>query len=151
MGDIIKNFQARSATGEKPRLLKFYFDTGSPRTFVKKSAALDMKDVAKLSAPVIFSGLGNGRFEATHIVSLRLKLLGIWVPHLCYVVPDEVLDPEYDVLLGHDFMQIYDIRVRPRQKDVAIRRNALKMALKGRSVYTTAKSTRHEVRLRLVV
>ncbi len=134
MGDIIKNFQARSAAREKTRSLRFYFDTGSPRTFMKRSVALKMKEVAKLSEPNVFFGLGDGSFKATHMVSLKIKLLDMWVPHLCYVVDDEVLDPGYDVLLGHDFMQIYDIEVKPKQKEVVIRKEALKMALKVRSV-----------------
>ena len=134
MGDIIKRFSARSGSGEKSMPLRFYFDTGSPRTFVKKSTASRMKGVAAIPQPQAFWGLGDGQFKATHIVSLEVKLLDIWVPHLCYVVPDKVLDPGYDVLLGHDFMQIYDIESRPRQKDVSIRKDALRMALNVRSL-----------------
>ena len=132
MGDIIKSFRIRSAVTEKPRSLRCYFDTGSPRTFVKESIALDMKGVAKLPAPNVFHGLGNGSFKATHIIRLEIRLLGIWVPHLCYVVSDDVLDPDYEVLLGHDFMQIYDIQVKPKQRDILVRKEALKMALKVR-------------------
>lgn len=132
MGDIIKKYQVRSSVKEKPKFLRLYFDTGSPRTFIKQSIALNMKDVAELSYPKIFHGLGNGQFGATHVISLEVKLLNIWVPHLCYVVPDEILDPDYDVLVGHDFMQIYDIHVRPKQREVEIRKEALKMALRVR-------------------
>lgn len=132
MGDIIKKYQVRSTAKEKPRRLKFYFDTGSPRTFLKQSIAAQLQDTAALTEPMTFTGLGDGSFSATHMVSLKVKLLGIWVPHLCYVVPDDVLGTDYDVLLGHDFMQIYDIHVRPRQREVDIRKEALRMALKVR-------------------
>lgn len=91
-----------------------------------------MKAVARLPEPRAFQELGDGKFKATHMMPLEVKLLNLWVPHLCYVVPDEVLEPHYDVLLGHDFMQIYDIQVRPKRKDVSMRRNALKMGLKVR-------------------
>ena len=132
MGDIIISLPTRSVTGKKPRAFRLYFDTGSPRTFVKESVARNLKEFAKLSKPIIFSGLGDGSFKAISIMSLEIRLLNIWVPHLCYVVKDKVLDPEYDVLLGHDFMQIYDIQVKPKQKDIIVRREALKMALKVR-------------------
>lgn len=135
MSDIIKKFVSRSVPAEKSRLLRFYFDTGSPRTFVKQSVASAMKDISKLYKPEIFHGLGDGDFYATHIVRLQIKLLGLWVPHLCFVVPDEVLDPNYDVLLGHDFMQIYDIQVRPKQNKIIIKKESLKMALKVRRYY----------------
>lgn len=132
MGDIIKSFPVRSASAEKPRLLKFYFDTGSPRTFIKQSATNGMRGLAKLPDPKTFHGLGNGHFKAGFMASIEIRLLGIWVPHLCYVLPDEILDPDYDILLGHDFVQIYDIQINPRQKDILIRKNALRMALKVR-------------------
>lgn len=92
-----------------------------------------MQALVSLPEPNVFYGLGNGNFQATHIIRLEVKLLNIWVPHLCYVVSANVLDPGYDVLLGHDFMQIYDIQVKPKQKQVVIWKEALKMALKVRS------------------
>lgn len=134
MGDIIKKFEVRSTTKEKARRLRLYFDSGSPRTFIKLSPASRMHSIAELAEPRSFQGLGNGRFQATHVADIEVKLLGIWVPHLCYVVPDELLDPDYDILLGHDFMQIYDIRLQPRQKNILVRKEALKMALKVRSL-----------------
>ncbi len=91
-----------------------------------------MKGLAKLPEPKAFHGLGNGRFKATSMASIEIRLLGLWVPHLCYVLPDEVLDPDYDILLGHDFMQIYDIQINPQQRDIIVRKNALKMAMKVR-------------------
>lgn len=132
MGDIIKSYLVRSSSKEKSRVLKFYFDSGSPRTFVKYSAVADTRGIAVLPEQAKFYGLGNGGFYATHCINLELKLLDIWVMYLCYVVPDDVLDEGYDVLLGHDFMQIYDIQLKPRQREVVIRKEALKIALKVR-------------------
>jgi hypothetical protein len=132
--DAIRKYRVRSSPKEKPKLLNLYFDTGSPRTFIKQSIALKMKDVAELTLPKIFHGLGNGEFAATHITSLEIQLLNMWVPHLCYVVPDDVLDPSYDILLGHDFMQIYDIHVKPKQREVVMTKEGLRMALKVRSI-----------------
>jgi hypothetical protein len=66
MGSIIKKLETRSTTKEKPRKLRFYFDTVSSRTFIKQSVALNMRNVAELSYPEIFHGLGNGEFFATH-------------------------------------------------------------------------------------
>src|SRR5437899_2326162 len=125
MGDVIKKIRVRSTPRETARLLNVYFDTGSPRTFVKESVALPMKDIAELSYPRIFHGLGDGQFSSSYIIQLEFKLLDLWVPHLCYVVPDATLDPRYDILLGHDFMQIYDIRVHPKKKEVKIDKEAL--------------------------
>jgi hypothetical protein len=132
MADIIKSFPVRSSPKEKSHKLKCYFDSGSPRTFVKYSAVADMSNLAPLSTEAKFYGLGNGGFYATHFIYFEVKLLDIWVMYLCYVVPDDVLGEEYDVLLGHDFMQIYDIQLKPRQREVVIRREALNLALKVR-------------------
>lgn len=132
MGDVIKSLPTRSVKDEEPRSLRFYFDTGSPRTFVKESVARKMKGLAVLPDPEVFSGLGDGKFEAKSIIRLNIQLLDIWVPHLCYVVMNEVLDPVYDVLLGHDFMQVYDIQVEPKQKEIIVRKEALTMALRVR-------------------
>jgi hypothetical protein len=134
MGDVIKKFKVRSSPKEKAQLLNLYFDTGSPRTFIRQSVALRMRDVTELSLPLVFHGLGNGEFAATHVASLQLQLLNMWVPYLCYVVPDDVLDPSYDILVGHDFMQIYDIHVKPRQRDVVMTKERLRMALKVRGL-----------------
>ncbi len=92
-----------------------------------------MKEVLKLSVPDVFRSLGDGRFKASSMARIEVQMLGLWVPHLCYVVPDEVLDPDYEILLGHDFMQIYDIRINPKRRDIIVRKNALMMALKVRN------------------
>ena len=112
----------------------YYFDTGSPRTFVKEFAALKMNGLLKLPQQKQFFGLGNGGFKATYMVSLEVQLLDMWVPHPCFVVPDDVLEQRYDVLLGHDFMQIYDVHLELKKREVVIDKEALKMAMKVRSI-----------------
>ena len=99
---------------------------------MKRSLPSQMKGIAELSAPEVFHRLGDGSFVADSIVRIQIRLLDVWVPHLCFIVPDEILDPTYDILLGHDFMQIHDIRVKPKQHKVLIKKEALKMALRVR-------------------
>ncbi|MEW5945431.1 MAG: retropepsin-like aspartic protease [bacterium] len=130
MGDIIKRYEAKSTETEAGRRLRFLYDSGSPRTFIKKSAALKMKDVFELRNPRIFHGMGDGKFSATHAMMLLVKLKGIWVDYLCYVVPDKVFEEEYDVLVGHDFMRIYDISLNLRKRDVIISKGALISGMK---------------------
>lgn len=128
MGDVIRTFPVRTYEGEKPRRLKLYFDTGSPKTFIKKSACRGLKDIFTLSKPMAFGGLGNGRFLAAQVANLEVRMLGIWCRHAAYVVPDEVLEKRYDLLVGHDFMQNFDVAIAPKKRDLVLDRGALKMA-----------------------
>jgi len=132
MGDIIIKIPVRSTKKTKPGLLRLYFDTGSPRTFLKETIASKMKVLQNFVEPIYFHGLGNGAFFAIGSANVWIRMKGVWVPHLCFVVPDAILDPNYDILIGHDFMQIYDIRVIPRKRRISIDKNALLMALKVR-------------------
>lgn len=134
MSDIIKNYFAKSTEKEKERRLKFLYDNGSPWTFVKRNVALKMRAVSELPEPYPFYGLGDGRFFGTHILQLQIKLKGLWVPHLCYVVSDDVLEPKYDVLVGHDFIQRYDIVLRPKRREVIISKDSLLMGLRVRGL-----------------
>lgn len=128
MGDVIKTFPVRSCEGEKPRRLRLYFDTGSPYTFIKESACRGFVNILRLAKPVRFGGLGNGKFQASEFLHFEVRLLGIWCRHAAYVVPDEVLDERYDLLVGHDFMQKFDVNIASKKRDVILDRGALKMA-----------------------
>ncbi|MEW5946631.1 MAG: hypothetical protein AB1742_10580 [bacterium] len=132
MGDVIKKLPIRSGEDEKPRPMNCYFDTGSPYTFVKKSAAGKLKVIAPLSTPRTFKGLGNGRFKVTHIVYLELKLLGFWCSHYGYVIDDSVIDQ--DVLAGHDFMQKFNVGLDLRKKKLVLDRASLKRAQTVRNI-----------------
>jgi hypothetical protein len=133
VGDIIKRHAVRSAPGERPRALRFYYDTGCPVTFVKRSAVRSMRNVSKLAVPESFGGLGNGSFRATHLVPLEVRLLGTWCRHVAYVVDDEILEPDYEVLAGHDFMQRYNIVPLPRRRDVRLDPATIRLSQKLKS------------------
>ena len=128
MGDVIKGFPVRSYQGEKPRRLRLYFDTGSPYTFIKRSACRGLRAVYDLPKPMAFGGLGNGRFLAPQGAFLEVRLLGVWCRHAAYVVPDDVLEQRYDLLVGHDFMQKFAVNIASRKRDVLLDRGALRMA-----------------------
>lgn len=132
MGDIIQRFRVRSRPRGAAVSVRLYFDTGSPYTFVKHSVAARLGNVARLKTPEPFGGLGNGRFEAAGVIPLRICFLGVWCPHLAYVVPDRVLEPDYDVLVGHDLMQRLNIRPLPREHRVLLDRASLRLSLRVR-------------------
>jgi len=134
MGDIIQRFQVRSSGRRTARPLRLLFDTGSPVTLVKESSARTLGGLMELPKPRAFGGLGNGQFQATHLVELEFRFLGIWCPHVCYVVPNDVLDSEYEALVGHDLMQRYDVQPRPKRRRVSLHRGALEMGLRVRSL-----------------
>ena len=133
VGDIIKSHSVRSAPRERPRSLRFYYDTGSPVTFVKRSSARTLRNVTKLPVAEPFGGLGNGAFMATHLVLLEVRLLGYWCRHVAFVVDDDVLDRNYEVLAGHDFMQRYNIVPLPRRRDVKLDLTAIQLSQKLKS------------------
>lgn len=134
MGDVIKLLPVRSYRGEKEKRLRFYFDSGSPYTFIKETKAKKFKDIIKLSVPQTFTGLGNGNFKATHIMHIEVKLLGFWCRHYCYVVSDLTLEEDEDLLVGHDFMQKFDIRLNLKKRDIILNKTSLKRAQKVRNL-----------------
>ncbi|MBI2900891.1 MAG: hypothetical protein HYY17_11960 [Planctomycetes bacterium] len=127
MGDIIQAFRVRSH-GRGPGLqLRLYFDSGTWRTFVKESVAARLGPLMELPEPLVFGGLGNGRFESHTAVAFKIRILEIWCEEIGYVVADHVLEDRYDILIGHGFMQGYDIRLRPKRHTILADRSALKM------------------------
>lgn len=128
MGDVIEVFGVRSSTGERARPLRLYFDSGSPCTFIKISACRGFKNLLPLAKPKPFGGLGDGAFRATHILDMEVRLLGIWCRHPTYVIPDDVLSDKEDVLIGHDFMQKFDVNIHSRQKRVVLDSASLRAA-----------------------
>jgi hypothetical protein len=132
VGEILKTYPVRSAAGERPRSLRFLFDTGSLHTFVKLSAVRGMRNATRLAVPELFGGLGNGNFRATHLVDLKIRLLGVWCHQPAYVVPDAVLEKTYDVLAGAFFMQGYNIRLDPRRHDVILDPIAIQLSQRVR-------------------
>ena len=129
MGDIIEEFRVRTSKKGKGTLLRLYFDTGSPHTFIAAAAAHRLGRVLDLGQSLSFAGLGNGRFTARSAVHLEVRLLEFWCRHFAYVLLDE-LDDDYDMLVGHDLMQNYGIRCDSRRHRVILNRGALRRAQK---------------------
>ncbi len=132
MGDIILNFAVRAGCRGAGKQTRLYFDSGSPYTFVKQSVARRLGKVMKLSEPRPFRGLGNGGFRASSVVDLEIHFLDVWCPHIAYVVPDETLEPDEDMLVGHDLMQRLNIRLDPRGRDIMLDRASLRRSLRVR-------------------
>ena len=128
MGDVIRPFPVRSVEGEKLRLLRLYFDSGSPYTFIKRSAAAGYRNLFSLVKPKSFGGLGNGRFTAGGLLHIEVRMLGIWCSHTAYVIDDDHLESDVDMLVGHDFMQKFDVNIASRKKEVVLNRFSLKRA-----------------------
>ena len=131
MGDIIKNFPVQSIAEIEVKL-RVYFDSGSPFTFIKKQASME------LQSPVLqlkreFGGMGDGKFHASGLMEIVVKLLDIWCPQTAYVVEDETLDEGYEILAGHDFTQRYDIKLDSQKRDIIVDKAALIRAQKIRN------------------
>lgn len=126
MGDIIQSFRVRSGGRGRGTPLRLYFDTGTWRTFVKESVASRLGHLMELAEPHHFGALGDGRFESRALVHFEVRILDVWCDDVGYVVADGVLDDGYDILIGHGFMQGYDLRLHPLERRIIADRAALK-------------------------
>ena len=133
MGEILKKIKVR-AKPEKELNLMLFFDSGSPHTYAKKSAAENLEGLMKLPVPVEFIGIGDGVFSANYALNIQVSLLDFWCLHLCYVVDDEILEANEDILIGHDFMQKFKIGLDFDKEDLILDENALKRAQKVRFI-----------------
>jgi len=124
MGNIIEKIKVKSLISSKPDELKVYFDSGSPFTFISEKKAKKLDGIMKLPQPSSFSGLGNGKFISKNVIELRFNLLGIWCKHLVYVAPNDITGDE-DILCGHDFMQVYDIKLDLKKKKAIFNKQSL--------------------------
>lgn len=122
MMDILKDLLVSAyPSGKEAVELTFYFDSGSPYTFIHKSAGLRLGNLISLPEPEVFSGLGSGSFKSSEILLVHIKLLDFWCRQIAYVVDeDNILEPTYDILAGHDFMQLYGIKLHPHKGDIEI-------------------------------
>jgi len=131
--DILKEFEVSYfPSGKEAIKLVFYFDNGSPFTFIKRSSALKVGSLFKLVEPASFGGLGGGGFQSKEIIYLYVKLLEFWCRQVAHVVEDDVLEEDYDILVGHDFMQTYGIKLLPYQGDIEIDKGRLRLAQRVR-------------------
>jgi len=133
--DILKRFEVSYyPSGKKAVGLVLCFDSGSFHTFIKRSSALRVGRLFELVEPASFGGLGEGVFQSKEIIHLYVKLLEFWCRQVAYVVEDEVLEPGYDVLAGHGFMQGYGIKLLPDKGDIEIDETRLRLAQRIRSL-----------------
>jgi hypothetical protein len=115
--------------------LVFCFDNGSPFTFIKRSSALKVGRAFELVEPAPFSGLGGGEFQSKEIIRFYVKLFEFWCRQVAYVVEDKILEEDYDILAGHDFMQIYGIKLLPQEGDIEIDKVRLRLARRIRLTF----------------
>lgn len=133
--DILKRFSVSYyPSGKEAVKLILCFDSGSPRTFIKRSSALKVGELFELAEPERFGGLGGGDFQSKEIILLYVKLLEFWCSQLCYVVGDDVLEKHYDILAGHNFMQLYGIKLLPDIGDIEIDETRLSLAQRIRVI-----------------
>ena len=127
--DVFKRLEVSLyPSGEKAIGLMFCFDNGSPFTFIKKSAAKSLGEPLRIPQPKLFHGLGGGSFQTAEIMLLHVKLLEFWCSQLAYVAEDNILEKGYDILAGHDFMQLYGVKLLPRKGDIEIDEVRLSLA-----------------------
>lgn len=133
--DILKRFEvSRYSSGREAVELVFCFDNGLPYTFIKRSSALRVGKLFELAEPAPFGGLGGGEFQCEEIIHLYVKLLEFWCRQVAYVVEDNILEKHYDLLAGHDFMQLYGIKLLPHKGDIEIDEVRLSLAQRIRQL-----------------
>ena len=124
MGDVVEKIKIKSIISKKPGELKVYFDSGSPFTFISEKKAKQLGGIMKLPKSHDFAGLGNGKFISKSVIELWFDLLGIWCSHLSYIVTDDITGQE-DILCGHDFMQVYDIKLDLKKRKIILDKKSL--------------------------
>jgi len=131
--DILKRFEiSYYPSGKEAVELVLCFDSGSPYTFIKRSSTLKVGRLIELAEPELFGGLGEGNFHSKEMILLHIKLLEFWCRQLAYVVENSVLEGGYDILAGHDFMQLYGISLLPHRGDIEVDEERLSLAQRVR-------------------
>jgi hypothetical protein len=134
--DILKEFEVSYyPSGREVVELVLCFDSGSPYTFIKKSSALKVGKPIEIPEGKPFGGLGGGSFYSEEIMLLHIKVLNFWCSQLAYVVEGDILEKSYDILVGHDFMQLYGIKLLPHKGDIEIDEERLTLAQRIRREY----------------
>jgi hypothetical protein len=131
--EILKGFEGSYyPSGKEPVELVLCFDSGSPYTFIKRTSALGVGKLMELAEPELFGGLGGGDFQSGEAILLHIKVLEFWCRQWAYIVNDDTLERDYDVLVGHDFMQLYGIKLIPHKGDIEIDQVRLRLAQRVR-------------------
>ncbi len=131
MGDVIASIALRTP-GRRMKRLTAYFDSGSPYTFISEAAANRIGEPWELPEPLRFHGLGGGKFFSRHAIHLTIILKGYPCYHTAYVISEGVI--KEDILIGHDFMQNFNIGLDIRRRKIKIDVSSLKRAQLIRSV-----------------
>jgi hypothetical protein len=127
--DILRKFEVSYyPSGKEAIELVLCFDSGSFHTFIKRSSALKVGKLFELVEPAPFGGLGGGIFQSKEGIHLYIRLLEFWCRQWAYVVEDDILERDYDILAGHGFMQGYGIRLLPDIGDIEIDEVRLRLA-----------------------
>jgi len=116
MGDIILKAKLKTKEHGEEKEGILYFDTGSPKTFIREDKANELGNIMKLPQPVEFNALGDGKFHCQAVIQLYVKLEDVWCRHLCYLASTKDIDTE--ILIGHDFMQKFDITLNVKKRQV---------------------------------
>lgn len=120
MGLIYKNLTVVGRHG-KARL-QVLFDSGATRSLVNASVASRLADPVELAEPETYS-LARGRMTVREGAFLQVILQRHRIPLEARVVPD-LSEP---LIIGADFLQIWDIRLRPKKKQVLLDARALRL------------------------
>lgn len=124
MGEVIQKLKVKSSLKGKPLDFSLMFDSGSKETFVRFDVAKKLGNYVKLKEEYFFYGLGDGRFSCKLILPILVKIEGVWCVHTAWVADKSVMDDE--ILIGHDFMQKYDIKLDLKRRKMIADREYLK-------------------------
>lgn len=116
---------SRSPDGENAQEAVICFDSGSPWTFIKHGPATRVATVMELDYDVPFKGVGGARFTGKALAHLYIRLLDQWCPQVMYVVDGPVMEGDFDILAGRDFMHRYGVVLRYGDDRVEIDRAIL--------------------------
>ena len=128
MDAIVKKLPVKSGTKGKAINTNLFFDTGSPRTFVREDTARKLGNIVQLPNVIEFRGLSNGEFDTDKGLILFIKLDGIWCEQFAYVVKNEIIEDE--ILVGYDFMQVYKVKLDLDKEDLILDEKQLRRAQK---------------------
>ena len=131
MGDVIVTMKVKSDVS-RWRHLSAYFDSGSPYTFIAEDQAAKLKGLMPLPKTRRFKGLGEGRFNSASVIQLWFNMLGIWCSHIAYVVDRSII--ENDIMVGHDFMQNYNVKLDVKKRTILLDKKSLELAQKVKRV-----------------
>ncbi|MBI3269815.1 MAG: hypothetical protein HYZ53_12390 [Planctomycetes bacterium] len=116
MGDLVLRLPVKTAHGDRARTLAVYVDGGASTTLVREDLAKALGHLLTLHHPGVFRGLGNGRFVAQRMVLLLVRIERVFRTWGAFVVSTRGMEEE--ILVGHDLIQKFNIRLDPRGRGI---------------------------------